>query len=77
VQDWRSLGLLLSCAALAGFTAWSVVRLLDVPETAARAALGGVLLGAAYLGLMRFCGLGRDWWMALQRLWRRGETALR
>jgi hypothetical protein len=39
--------------------------------------LGGVLLGAAYLGLMRFCGLGRDWWMALQRLWRRGETALR
>jgi hypothetical protein len=77
VQDWRSLALLLLCAALAGFVAWGVVRFLEVPEAAARAALGGLLLGTVYLGLVMLCGLGSDWWMALQRLGRRGEAAVR
>jgi O-antigen/teichoic acid export membrane protein len=77
VQDWRSLALLLLCAALAGFVAWGVVRFLEVPEAAVRAALGGLLLGTVYLGLVMLCGLGSDWWMALQRLGRRGEAAVR
>jgi O-antigen/teichoic acid export membrane protein len=72
VQDWRSLGLLLGCAALAGFAAWGIVQLLDVLETAARAVVGGVLLGLVYLSLIMACGLGRDWWLGLERLWRRG-----
>jgi O-antigen/teichoic acid export membrane protein len=72
VQDWRSLALLLLCAALAGFVAWGVVSSLAVPGTAARAAAGGVLLGAAYLCLVMLCGLGRDWWTALERFRRRG-----
>ena len=69
VQDWRSLALLLLCAALAGFVAWGGVRLLDLRESVARAVAGGVLLGAVYLVLVRLCGLGRDWWTALRRLW--------
>jgi O-antigen/teichoic acid export membrane protein len=72
VQDWRSLTLLLLCAALAGFIAWGAVGALEVPSAAARAVLGGVLLGVVYLSLVRLCGLGRDWWMALRRLGRRG-----
>jgi hypothetical protein len=31
-----------------------------------------VILGAAYLTLVSLCGLGRDWWAALQGVWRRG-----
>jgi O-antigen/teichoic acid export membrane protein len=72
VQDWRSLALLLLCAALSGLVAWGVVSSLGVPGSAARAVAGGVLLGAAYLGLVMLCGLGRDWWAALERSWRRG-----
>jgi O-antigen/teichoic acid export membrane protein len=72
VQDWRSLALLLLCAALAGLVAWGAVNSLGVLGTAARAVAGGVLLGAAYLGLVRLCGLGGDWWTALERLRRRG-----
>jgi len=73
VQDWRSLALLLLCAALAGLFARGVVSFLDLPQSVARAVAGGVLLGAAYLGLVMLCGLGRDWWTALERLWRRGR----
>jgi O-antigen/teichoic acid export membrane protein len=71
VQDWRSLALLLLCAALAGFVAWGGVRFLDLRESAARAAAGAVLLGAVYLALVTLCGLGHDWWTALRRLWPR------
>jgi hypothetical protein len=71
VQDWRSLGLLLLCAAAAGLISWSVVRSLVALQTVARPVVGGVLLAACYLILIRLCGLGRDWWAALQRLWRR------
>jgi O-antigen/teichoic acid export membrane protein len=71
VQDWRSLALLLLCAALAGLVAWGVVSSLGVPGTVARAVAGAVLLGATYLGLVMLCGLGRDWWTALERF-RRG-----
>jgi lipopolysaccharide export LptBFGC system permease protein LptF len=71
VQDWRSLALLLLCAALAGLVAWCGMRFLDVRGSAARATAGGVLLGAAYLGLITLFGLGRDWRSALQGLWRR------
>jgi O-antigen/teichoic acid export membrane protein len=76
LQDWRSLALLLLCAALAGFASWGAVSLIEVPESAARAALGGGLLGAIYLLLVMLCGLGRDWWSALRRLWSRGQAAL-
>jgi peptidoglycan biosynthesis protein MviN/MurJ (putative lipid II flippase) len=72
LQDWRSLALLLLCAALAGFVAWGIVNSLEVPEAAARAMVGGVLLGAVYLSLVMLCGLGRDWWTALKRLCRSG-----
>ena len=72
VQDWRSLALLLVCAALAGLVAWGVVSCLGELETAARAAVGGLLLGGVYLGLVMLGGLGRDWWIALERLWRGG-----
>jgi O-antigen/teichoic acid export membrane protein len=72
VQDWRSLALLLLCAALAGLVAWGAVSSLGALGTAAGAVAGGVLLGAAYLGLVMLCGLGRDWRAALERLGRRG-----
>jgi O-antigen/teichoic acid export membrane protein len=72
VQDWRSLALLLACAALAGLAAWSVGTFLGALPTAVRAVVGGVLLGGVYLGLLRLCGLGREWWPALQRIGRGG-----
>lgn len=77
VQDWRSLGLLLACAGLAAVTAFSVVSLIDETETFVRAALGGVVLLGAYLGLITLCGLGGDWWAAVNGLLRRpvGGTA--
>jgi O-antigen/teichoic acid export membrane protein len=68
VQDWRSLALLLACAALAGLVAWGVVSSLGPLHAAVRAVVGGILLGGVYLGLVTLCGLGRDWWMALKRL---------
>jgi O-antigen/teichoic acid export membrane protein len=74
VQDWRTLALLLLSAALAGLFAWGVVHSLDTLETDARPVAGAVLLGAAYLGLVSLFGLGRDWWTALQGLWRRGAS---
>jgi O-antigen/teichoic acid export membrane protein len=70
VQDWRSLGLLLGCAALAGLIAFGVVSFFGESESLARAALGALVLLAAYLGLVTLCGLGRDWWAALNSLWR-------
>lgn len=72
VQDWRSLALLLSCAALAALVAWGVTSCFGPLEPAAHAVVGGVLLGGVYLGLAMLCGLGRDWWMALRRLRRGG-----
>jgi peptidoglycan biosynthesis protein MviN/MurJ (putative lipid II flippase) len=71
VQDWRSLVLLLLCAALSGLFASGVVSSLDALETAAHPVVGGVLLGAAYLTLLTLCGLGRDWRTALRGVWRR------
>jgi hypothetical protein len=51
--------------------AWGVVGFLDERDSAMRAVAGGVVLGAVYLGLVRLCGLGSDWWTALTRLWPR------
>lgn len=72
VQDWRSLALLLACAALAALVAWGVTSFFGPLGTAVHAVAGGVLLGGVYLGLVMLCGLGRDWWMALRRLRRGG-----
>ena len=72
LQDWRSLGLLLLCAALAGLVSWAVVSegLAQFgPEV--RIGAGAALLGAVYLSLGAMCGLGRDWRSALEGLWRR------
>lgn len=69
LQDWRSLALLLGCAASAGLVAWGAASCLGALGTTARAGVGGLLLGGVYLALVRLCGLGRDWWMACKRLW--------
>ncbi|TLZ25887.1 MAG: hypothetical protein E6K27_09580, partial [Gammaproteobacteria bacterium] len=72
LQDWRSLGLLLVCAALAGVISWVLVRGVPAgfgPE--ARVAAGGVLLAVAYLALIVMCGLARDWRAAFEGLRRR------
>lgn len=70
VQDWRSLAILLLCAVAAGLSAWGVVDSLDELEVAARPVVGAVVLGAVYLALVTLFGLGRDWWTALQGVWR-------
>ena len=70
VQDWRTLALLLGCAALSGLVAFGVVYSLGALCNVAQAAIGAAVLGITYLGLLMLCGLGRDWWMAAQQLWR-------
>ena len=61
VQNWRSLGLLLLCAALAGLFAWvAVSRALAAFGPEVRVTAGGGLLAIAYLALLVLCGLGRD-----------------
>ncbi|HEX4648245.1 MAG TPA: oligosaccharide flippase family protein [Steroidobacteraceae bacterium] len=70
LQDWRSLGLLLLCATLAGLISWAAVREVLAgfgPEV--RAAAGGVLLGAVYVALCAMCGLARDWRATVEGLW--------
>ena len=60
LQDWRSLGLLLLCAVLAGVLSWVLVSGVPAgfgPEV--RVAAGGVLLAVAYLALIAVCGLAR------------------
>jgi len=60
LQDWRSLGLLLLCASLAGVISWAVVSRVPAgfgPEM--RVAAGGVLLAVAYLALIAMCRLAR------------------
>jgi len=72
LQDWRSLGLLLLCAALAGVISWAAVSGVPAglgPE--ARVAAGGVLLAVAYLALLVMCGLARNWRAALEGALRR------
>jgi O-antigen/teichoic acid export membrane protein len=72
LQDWRSLALLLLCAALAGLVSWSVVsRLLAGFGPEARVVVGGVLLAAAYLTLCAMCGLAREWRSVLEGPWLR------
>jgi len=76
LQDWRSLGLLLLCAALAGLISWVLVRGVPAgfgPEV--RVAAGGVLLAVAYLALIVMCGLARDWRAAFEGLRRRQSGA--
>jgi peptidoglycan biosynthesis protein MviN/MurJ (putative lipid II flippase) len=70
VQDWGTLAVLLLCAVAAGLIAWGVVDSLDELEVAARPVVGAVVLGAVYLALVTLFGLGRDWWTALQGVWR-------
>ena len=61
LQDWRSLGLLLLCAALAALIAWvAASRALAAFGPEVRVAAGGALLAIAYLALLALCGLGRD-----------------
>jgi len=61
LQDWRSLGLLLLCAALAALIAWvAASRALAAFGPVVRVAAGGGLLAIAYLALLGLCGLGRD-----------------
>jgi len=60
VQNWRSLGLLLLCAALAGLFAWVAVSALAAFGPEVRVTAGGALLAIAYLALLVLCGLGRD-----------------
>jgi len=61
LQDWRSLGLLLLCAALAALIAWvAASRALAAFGPEVRVAAGGGLLAIAYLALVALCGLGRD-----------------
>ena len=60
VQNWRSLGLLLLCAALAGLFAWVAVSALAAFGPEVRVTAGGGLLAIAYLALLVLCGLGRD-----------------
>jgi peptidoglycan biosynthesis protein MviN/MurJ (putative lipid II flippase) len=61
LQDWRSLGLLLLCAALAALIAWvAASRALAAFGPEVRVAAGGGLLAIAYLALLALCGLGRD-----------------
>jgi peptidoglycan biosynthesis protein MviN/MurJ (putative lipid II flippase) len=69
LQDWRSLGLLLLCAALAGVISWALVS--RVPAELgleARVAAGSVLLAVAYLALIVMCGLAPDWRAASEGL---------
>src|SRR5205814_10630188 len=76
LQDWRWLGLLRLCAALAGRSSWMLVRGVPAgfgPEV--RVAAGGVLLAVAYLALIVMCGLARDWRAALEGLRRRQSGA--
>jgi peptidoglycan biosynthesis protein MviN/MurJ (putative lipid II flippase) len=61
LQHWRSLGLLLLCAALAGLFAWvAASRALAAFGSEVRVVAGGALLAIAYLALLGLCGLGRD-----------------
>ena len=76
LQDWRSLGLLLLCAVLAGVLSWVLVSRVPAgfgPEV--RVAAGGVLLAVAYLALIVMCGLARDWRAAFEGLRRRQSGA--
>jgi len=75
LQDWRSLGLLLLCAALAALFAWvAASRALAAFGPEVRVAAGGGLLAIAYLALLALCGLGRDALAASRRV--RGETVV-
>lgn len=72
LQDWRSLGLVLLCAALAGLISWVVVgRVLTEFGPEVRVVVGGVVLAAVYLPLCAMCGLAHDWQAALAQVWRR------
>jgi O-antigen/teichoic acid export membrane protein len=65
LQDWRSLGLLLACAALAGLFAWSVTDYFFAGSGAlARVFAGGALLASAYAALTVASGAGRSWLVA-------------
>ncbi len=66
LQDWRSLGLLLACAALAGLFAWGAVDYFFAGSGAlVRVAGGGALLACAYAALMLASGAGRGWLVVL------------
>jgi O-antigen/teichoic acid export membrane protein len=67
LQDWRSLALLLLCAALAGLLSWWVVHRFVAgfgPEV--RIAAGAVVLATGYFTLVALGGLGRHWRAALE-----------
>lgn len=72
LQDWRSLGLLLLCAALAAvISSVAVGYLFTGFGPWGRVIVGGPVLGAAYLGLCALFGVDRDWRNALAEIWRR------
>ena len=71
LQNWRTLALLLGCAAFSALVAFGVVESIGPLGTVLRAVAGAAVLGTVYLGLLMLCGLGRDWWMGARQLWRR------
>jgi O-antigen/teichoic acid export membrane protein len=68
VQDWRSLGLLLCCAAVAGLSAWvTVTEVVNISLVVVRLGVGAAVLGTVYAGLVAACGLGSELRIALNR----------
>jgi O-antigen/teichoic acid export membrane protein len=66
LQNWKSLGLLSLCAALAGSLACAVVReALEASGPVVRVAAGGILLATTYIVLVALCCIGRGWRPAL------------
>ena len=62
LQDWRTLGLLMLFAALAGAFAWGVVRAyFDDSGPLVRLAFGGASMATAYAALLAPYGIGRGW----------------
>jgi peptidoglycan biosynthesis protein MviN/MurJ (putative lipid II flippase) len=61
LQDWRTLGLLLACATIAGAVAWAGVDRFFGGGELTRAAAGALLLASAYAALVLASGAGRHW----------------
>lgn len=61
VQDWRSLGLLLICAAVAGLASWAtVIEVMNSLPIVVQLATGAAVLAIVYAALVAACGLGRE-----------------
>ena len=66
LQDWRSLGALMLCAALAAILAWCIVVSYFVTSAPLlRLAVGGAVLAAGYAAVAVLLGVGRNWLRAM------------